>query len=790
MARWQGRAAVLAVAFLTLAWATGPVWGGEPVAPGFPKVPAPRSSPTATQSTRFAAASRSSATATQLTALPAATGVALPAVVGGAPNPGPTPARELPLAGPTADALIDQAAGASQISASTALLYRVWSEFGDPRVPAQLQGTPTEDEASLVQAYWSRASLPAAVAGGVGAYLDRPDQAPYGSPDVQLAAAGGPCSNGWTSAAGQNAFRVWATCTGDEAADIGAVAAAMDSLWGPMTAVMGPPLPDDGTGGDTRLDIYLVDDGTQCVTGRDPCYRLLAGEGGRTVPAAPDDGIRTSAFIVLPRALAKVTPAITSLLAHEFFHALQFAHNARGVFAGRASYWFVEASADWAQTAFARPTAASYVYGPQFVDRFQSMDVPLNSDNLSATGDGYRAFIWPYFMQQEGGGNPAIVGAAWKALENAPDFTAADVRLNAVFPFDQHFADFAFRNLNRAFLPTDPIVPRYSAMDPTFPYDASPSAARLHGTQVVSAQPAGQPGLSLPESLDRLTSHYWVFVVPPEVRQIDIDLSGLSGGDLVADAAVLAGHGVPFSGTWERRRLGPGRTTWCRDDPGNDISLAFLVLSNAAFAGSPVTGSLRIVGRAACADAAGTTSWTKTWQIRDPETGAVLTAHATITVYAQFLYQKRSRTWVDQGSSWTVSGNVGLPDTVRGRVGGTCGVTGRAIDFDAGGTFARAGPIPGSTIALATDAAGRGRLNTVIRAVQRRAQTVSGGDLCSAGTSIMVSAVTWAPQCGSLRALLAPRTSGPTRMLALACGKASGERPPMSAPAGPSSRVL
>jgi len=49
----------------------------------------------------------------------------------------------------------------------------------------------------------------------------------------------------------------------------------------------------------------------------------------------------------------------------------------------------------------------------------QRFDAPLNRSDNAQTGDGYRAFIWPYFMQQENAADPAIIGAAWRALDAA-----------------------------------------------------------------------------------------------------------------------------------------------------------------------------------------------------------------------------------------------------------------------------------------------------------------------------------------------------------------------------------
>jgi hypothetical protein len=676
---------------------------------------------------------------------------------------------------PSSATLIERAAAAGRISQARALVYRLEAMSGDPRLPAAYAGQSQEDLAAIVSAYWTKGQLGPKEAARVARYLARPtdvranEHAVAALPNAQAAvfvpgssAAGarpaspvqGDCTDGnWVSQAGQHPFRVWLNCTGSWVEDLRRAVSTMDVQWGAMTGVMGEPLPDDGTGGDSRMDIYLVSGAAQCVPGRDPCYRLRADEAGRAVPTGPDDGARTSAFLVLPRSVVATPQLLSTLLAHEFFHALQFAHNARGLFTNTASHWFVEATAEWAQSAFARETAAEMVYRPQFVDRFQRFDAPLNRSDNAQTGDGYRAFIWPYFMQQESAADPAIIGAAWRALEGAYNFAAADQALNSVFSFADHFRDFAFRNLNRDFLPGSPIVPRYADMDPTFPSNAEPEAARRRPVNSIAVEASAAPPVQYREHLDLLTSHYWVFVVDPAVRQIDLNLSGLTGGNPVADAAVLSDHGAPFSGQWERIRLGAGRTTWCRDDPARDISLIFLVVSNAAYQGTPVDGSIEASGMDHCARASGTLTWTQSWSVPASEGHGAASGHVQITLDLRF--DRVADHWVDAGSSWSATGTQPLPDVRLGPGDGGCLLTDRAISYRSNGTFARAGPRSPPGLILQPGRAGRTTVQLRIDAVAMQVQTVAGRPECSPGPRASPLLVVWRPDCGDSREGLA-----------------------------------
>jgi hypothetical protein len=54
-----------------------------------------------------------------------------------------------PLAGPTSDHLIDQALARGEIDSETALTYKVFAAFGDPRLPAAYHG----DDSQLVDSH-------------------------------------------------------------------------------------------------------------------------------------------------------------------------------------------------------------------------------------------------------------------------------------------------------------------------------------------------------------------------------------------------------------------------------------------------------------------------------------------------------------------------------------------------------------------------------------------------------------------------------------------------------------
>jgi hypothetical protein len=296
-------------------------------------------------------------------------------------------------------------------------------------------------------------------------------------------------------------------------------------------------------------------------------------------------------------------PQFSDTLAHEFFHVLQQARNAKLTFNWDirpdddpdwdtlvfAEQWWTEATAEWAGFHFTRdmPELDSIrLIGHQarfsyFLENAGT--IPLHAPQQrgeSGWSFMYSTYIWFYFMEQEAG--PEAIADIWEAFGHLDPGTIdqAMAIIDAQLPFEKHFREFAVRNLNLELEPGDPIDPDYDDLDPHFPVGAvSPSL--LVGAEDADAWlpivAQDEEPRRFADRLRSLTAHYYRFLPDPRGGMVIFDFSGLApAGDLDIDA-VLKING----GAWERRRLQTGGpATLCLPDPRDDVEELYLVLSN------------------------------------------------------------------------------------------------------------------------------------------------------------------------------------------------------------------
>ena len=249
-----------------------------------------------------------------------------------------------------------------------------------------------------------------------------------------------PCKSKISSYKVPHLFIVWA-CGGDGTltSDLSAAANIIGANWREMANFMGGgPLPDNGGvagGGDRRIDFYLLSPG-QKVVREGAMARLHAGEDGATVPEN-DHGTTSSGYILLSRERLEKDPAdFNSDEVHEFFHLLARRYHGSDCTGGQ--FWFYEASAVWAETHFARPTApkqAEFRFG--LFNPGQSLNRPVTN---------YDAFVWPYFMEQHAGADK--IAEAWKDTKGTASCSALDAVVNSQAPFTKYFGEFAVENFD------------------------------------------------------------------------------------------------------------------------------------------------------------------------------------------------------------------------------------------------------------------------------------------------------------------------------------------------------
>ncbi|MEA2512327.1 MAG: hypothetical protein QOJ59_1814 [Thermomicrobiales bacterium] len=529
-----------------------------------------------------------------------------------------------PFAGsvPSADAqpaqvLIRQSLDNGQIDYPTSLLYRAYALFADPRLPADFAGGGSvgEDHALFVEArrFWSL--LPKETQDLLTPFVVRPTDSRSlyfdSRPDANVPAiatesvaspafAGGDCGEGWAAADSPRfEFKVWVHCTGDYENDMIAAISMIEGFWDREVALMGPPIPDTGSleqGGDSRIDFYFVEDESD-VLERGGGDHIEEQAFAHAAPDAPFVG-RTSSGYIIVRREAIYLPAGAPVLAHEFFHTLQEAHNWEILFGFKGSpfssdfdllsfaeYWFVEATANWVMSYLYRDTIdpevmTTYLHA-WYLQGFQGVDVPLYLSPRQWSPEYshiYGAYVYFLFLEQEVG--PQAIADLWKKLEDveADDFDRTLRIIDELLPFEENFRDFAVRNLNLDLQPGDPITPSYRDLDPTFPEGEPPPLNFAPGTSgKLRAQESDAAPLEYQESIPSLAAHYYSFSPGPDVSELTLDFSGLIPSDAL-DVELLV---KIREGEWERRQLSPGETaTICRDHPADDVGSFYLVLSN------------------------------------------------------------------------------------------------------------------------------------------------------------------------------------------------------------------
>lgn len=256
---------------------------------------------------------------------------------------------ELTVAGGDASAssedLISQALANGEIDEETALVYNVYSVFGDQRLPGTYRGegdhtsqvhilndvvnrfdnlsTPTQAtlEPFFIPPFYDDSWFNLPTAGHTALEAEAlPAQAPPSAPGAA----------GWVAVESSERVKVWyQTKYAEDQAKAASIAREMDRLiWGKLTTLMRTPVPDGNlnsryNGGDGRLVIVLTHDNVTSI------YNQKLGNG--------ICGARAS-YIVLDRG----SKDLFATAAHEFMHAVTSAYDQQQ---GCAKYkWLSEAS--------------------------------------------------------------------------------------------------------------------------------------------------------------------------------------------------------------------------------------------------------------------------------------------------------------------------------------------------------------------------------------------------------------------------------------------------------------
>lgn len=513
----------------------------------------------------------------------------------------------------TSQVLIDDDYRAGTIDLGTALLYRAYAIYHDPRLPEAYDGVGVDSEDATLALDVARAMpmLSQAELDALTPYLVRPSDPrsifSVGYSGATAAKTGlGPdddcpmivgCKD-WQSITSAH-FRVW-TCGTSAIAEADGVSSDAESLFDPEVTLMGPPEADgidNVDGHNPTTDIYLVDL-YQGRTRNGECIMINDGNDLGITPVdfglvAAGPGSTSSAYILLQHDLTHRR----SVVAHEFFHVLEAAHSIQAF-----QSWLSESSATWAESHFVRETSGEAVMprfnggGEMFLSR---VGVRIDRNGHDTTiPNSYEAFIWQYFAEQESGAD--TIGAIWNATGSARDLDAA----NSVFPFKTHFKDFILRNINDDSLDSAGL-PKYDSLDPMFPMTSSIPLGK--DRENLGSLHVGMPTIGA-LNLDRLAAHYAdVGIDGDNIREITFDFSKVSNSGGL-DVELLLASDVAET-TWRHVSMaGMTKYTLCTETDPPKVYAVKIAIGNHATESNFISGTYQITGKATCCPA-GQTCW-------------------------------------------------------------------------------------------------------------------------------------------------------------------------------------
>lgn len=534
---------------------------------------------------------------------------------------------------PTSQDLIEKALAAGTIDYPTSLEYRVWALFNAPELPDAYDGAGNagEDTSLFIELSRVQGQLPAAIAAAIAPYLVRPNDplSMYSIPPASMFAAGDPPPVGCPPDASNNPdWRPYATtnfvtwsCGGGVSGtdDLATARMITGDLAEEVYAVLVPKLkeikPDNlpvGPARTDRTDIYVLTP-NQCRKRAGLCIPVGGDALAAAVVARPCDmdaggTTTTSAYLIIDsRQVPAVAPGtspseLRATMAHEVFHAITYNLNF-GAIGGSCvggpglppldrGSWLVEASAEWASASFFKqddPARRTYFFG-----RFQKLRPNYEYGLLSmwAKDHPYAAFLYPFFINEEGNDKPDVFLSFWNGVAAARTIVDLDNRLNSIFPFSEHFREFTVRNFNRD-LPGDPIAFAHVGSDSALPFTEEYAAKVLQPVLVFAG-----PVSDLASKLDiaPLAMQLERYQLQPVVRFFRIDASTVGNGSHLAMDAI-----VKIKGVWSRRRIAGQVFEFCRDNEADDIDELYLVYSNFDHARTgTMDGNFRITSKLAC----------------------------------------------------------------------------------------------------------------------------------------------------------------------------------------------
>ncbi|MBJ7332367.1 MAG: hypothetical protein JHC95_20905 [Solirubrobacteraceae bacterium] len=471
---------------------------------------------------------------------------------------------------PSAKDLIAADVKAGKLSAEKALVFRLFAEFGDHRLPAKYRGDAGAEhdetiarEASAAYATLSKTAkkqvfpffLPPAAEGSWMNLTAKPKaKMKARAAQEEEADPGDRCDseqlNGpnWSNipAAGGKLRFWWLAKEKEVGEKAKTLAAEMANVAYPkFKQVMGRDVMSDANikcfhGGDGALDVYFVPEiqkarAMSMPSAQSPNNNLIC------------DG--TPSFIVAEYHTNRWD------LAHELFHSFQFLFPYQEDC--RNYLWFDEGSANWGGNLAYPGDNGEHEFNAMLDNRYE----------WTLSDHDYES--WPFALFLEKTQGPQAIKAIYEQFGKADALPAMD---KAIGGFTKRWREFAKHAWNQ-----DP-VPSFQQWDGVKEHPMSnyrefdPVHLQLAGQKKRSAYPKA--------SMDPLTREYKSYVVTDETLRELKFVNPKAGDDDFGVQAIVTVGGVKRVEDWTGKRT----VTFCRDNPEQNLTALVLIYSNAKFA--------------------------------------------------------------------------------------------------------------------------------------------------------------------------------------------------------------
>lgn len=548
-------------------------------------------------------------------------------------DPNAAASSPLPSSGPTSVQLIDAALANGSISNEQALIYKMYVEFGDLRLPAEFRGTPSPNVDSrivaevarllptlsaqtqaLLQPFfilpvyegsWAalRASAPAAATTGLQARGMRLTNAAAAAADADdLCVYGRSSAFDTLVTAHFNIHYRAATPGQDPATQIDyqrglqtaqIIARYVEEIWTSETALFGRAPPSDASidsgcnGGDGALDITIVpsswwlnDFGSTATRAMTMAYSEVCG------PRPSHILIRALSAYLDPNLDSQgvTEKQVRDALAHEFFHTIEFGYgHATG---NCADYdWLGEATANWVIDHVypddSAPTSSSfyraeqsYAAGYMYKEHREPIDQAASSDATN----GYSDYVFLFYLARAQGAG--TIKSIWDATTSQDSVGALKAGVSDLSESWHRFALTAWNDYQRGqksqFHDWDQLEwGMKKALETPFQGSQRPTEVKLEGQssrEIELLQSASE--------IRRLSFHYdYLKFTDETVRSVTLaNLVPGAGPDQLKIRALLK-----INGQWsEEDWTDPDNAfkTYCREEHDEHIEELVLVYSN------------------------------------------------------------------------------------------------------------------------------------------------------------------------------------------------------------------